>query len=87
MGYIIYQNRSKILVGWKATERGAKISLAAWNRRSGAKSYSIMEEGEFDRLYNKKVLTTSLMTGKDVYIREQDKGGCCDPATETYWSM
>lgn len=87
MGYIIYQNRAKMLVGWKATLRGAKISLAAWNRRSGGSNYSIMEEGEFDRLYNKKVAVKSIMTGKDVYINQQDRGGVCDPSTERYWSM
>lgn len=87
MGYIIFQNYSKRSVGWKATLRGAKISLAAWNRRSGGSNYSIMEEAEFNAVYNQMVLTKNLMTGKDVYIRQQDKGGCCDPATETYWSM
>lgn len=74
-------------VGWKATLRGAKISLAAWNRRSSGSNYSIMEEDEFHRVYNKMIPTINLMTGKEVMIRQQDKGGPCDPATERYWSM
>ena len=28
----------------------------------------------------------SLMTGKEIEIRE-DTPFCCDPSTETYWSM
>jgi hypothetical protein len=28
----------------------------------------------------------SLMTGKEIEIRE-DTPYCCDPSTETYWSM
>ena len=87
MGYVIYQNRSKMFVGWKATERGAKISVAAWNRRAGAQAYSIMEETEFNDVYNKKVAVKNMMSGKDVYINAQDVGGVCDPSTERYWSM
>ena len=29
----------------------------------------------------------SLMTGEDVTIRTEDRGGPCDPSTERYWSM
>ena len=29
----------------------------------------------------------SLMTGEDVTIRWEDRGGPCDPSTERYWSM
>lgn len=29
----------------------------------------------------------SLMTGAPVMIRKSERGGCCDPSTERYWSM
>ena len=87
MGYIVYHINSKRSVGWKRTERGAKISVAAWNRRAGAQAYSIMEETEFNDVYNKKVAVKNMMSGKDVYINAQDVGGVCDPSTERYWSM
>lgn len=29
----------------------------------------------------------SLMTGQDVQIRTEDRGGPCDPSMERYWSM
>ena len=87
MGYVIYQKRSKLFVGWKSTERGARISVAAWNRRAKAQAYSIMEETKFNNLYNKQVTVKNMMTGKDVYINAQDVGGVCDPSTERYWSM
>jgi len=29
----------------------------------------------------------SLMNGKEVQIREEARGTCCDPSTETFWSM
>lgn len=33
------------------------------------------------------VLVKSLMSGQDVEIDYRDRGGCCDPSTERYWSM
>jgi hypothetical protein len=35
----------------------------------------------------KMVETVNLMSGKKVMIRESEKGGCCDPGTERYWTM
>ena len=29
----------------------------------------------------------NLMSGADVQIRTEDRGGPCDPSTERYWSM
>lgn len=87
MGYTIFHIDTKRSVGWKQTLKGAKISCRAWNKRSGSTNYAILDDEVFQSLYNKVVPTTNLMSGKTVWIREQDKGGCCDPATETYWSM
>ena len=36
---------------------------------------------------NTMVAVTSLRTGKKVGIRRIDRGTCCDPSTERYWSM
>lgn len=33
------------------------------------------------------VTVKNLMTGKDVTISADDKGGPCDPSMERYWSM
>ena len=87
MGYIVYHINTKRNVGWKRSERGAKISVAAWNRRSNGFNYDIMEETEFNEKYNGYVTVKNMMSGKDVQIRAQDVGGCCDPSTERYWSM
>lgn len=32
-----------------------------------------------------KAFVKSLMTGKTVEIREEDRGGCCDPSQERFW--
>jgi len=39
---------------------------------------------EYDPVY---CTVKSLMTGADVQIRSEDRGGPCDPSMERYWSM
>lgn len=36
---------------------------------------------------NEMVESRNMLSGEKIMIRACDKGGCCDPATETYWSM
>jgi hypothetical protein len=33
------------------------------------------------------VPSVNLMTGKTIWVAKSAKGGCCDPASESYWSM
>lgn len=87
MGYVIFHIDSKRKVSWNETLRGAKISVAAWNRRAHGVNYAILDEEIFNDLYNQKVPVTNMLSGKTVWINQQDKGGCCDPSTEAYWSM
>lgn len=39
------------------------------------------------RWFNKFTTVKSLMTGKDVEIRTEDRGTVCDPSQERFWSM
>lgn len=87
MGYILFHVGTYRRIKWYRTERGAKIGRAASNRNAGGFVYDILEESVFDTSFNKKTTVKSLMTGKDVVINEQDRGGPCDPSTERYWSM
>ena len=87
MSYTIYHIFTGRSVAHKETEKGAKISLAAWNRRSQGKNYAMLDNETFNHLHNQKVTVKSLMTGKEVLINRQDVGSCCDPSTERYWSM
>ena len=34
-----------------------------------------------------KTKVRNLITGQEVEIRTEDRGGVCDPSTERYWSM
>lgn len=86
-GYVIvHHNTPSRAVRHYASERAAKISLAAKNRKAGYAAYKVISEEE-RRKTDKLVIVHNLMSGKPVEIRESDVGSCCDPSTERYWSM
>lgn len=69
------------------TLAGAKRSATCSNRNAGKFVYDYLEESWFDAKYRVGTKTVkNLMTGKDVVIAE-DTPWCCNPASETYWSM
>lgn len=80
-------------IGGYATLRGAKCGLAAKIKSDKTRGrldrprFFVMEQEEFERLFNYPVPVTSLMTGLTVWIRNQERGGPCDPSTERYWTM
>lgn len=47
----------------------------------------VTEAGNFHDNVDKKVKVKNLMSGTEVEINASDRGGCCDPSTERYWSM
>lgn len=85
-----------------APEDMVKYALELVTRRYG-KKYLIdtIDTGEvfpgkdahrfvkFRLICNRDEMVTvhNLQSGKPVQISAYDKGGCCDPSTETYWSM
>ncbi len=69
------------------TEGGAKRSATCSNRNAGKAVYQAMEETFFQLKHPVGTKTVkSLMTGKDVVIAE-DTPWCCNPASESFWSM
>ena len=70
------------------TLAGAKRSATCSNRNAGKFVYNFVEESWFELKYGpvKTKVVKNLMTGKDVEIAE-DTPWCCNPASETYWSM
>lgn len=69
------------------TASSAKRSTTCSNRNAGRSAYDFMEETLFYVKFpvGMKVVR-NLMTGKDIEIAE-DTPHCCDPSSETYWSM
>lgn len=70
-----------------ATISGARSAATRLNKKIGEKLWNAISYSEYDRLFNTEVEVTNLMSGKTCKIRKSDRGGRCDPSTETYWSM
>ena len=82
--FVLMNPETHRIVARYPTERGAKIARA---RKFKDQNLEVMDEEVYDVGFRKMVPTTNMMTGKTVMIDINQKGGCCDPATETYWSM
>ncbi len=67
------------------SERGAKVSLSRKWKKKYPKAI-ITDSVTFYKM-EPMVETTNIMSGKKIMIEASLKGGCCDPGTETYWSM
>lgn len=49
---------------------------------------ALYPESQFRISYNPRFCTVkSLMTGEELQIPREDRGGCCDPSMERYWTM
>ena len=83
--YYIVTKDWQILAKFK-TEHGAKISKTSKWDYKGFVGLRIMTADAFHAL-EPTVETVNLMSGKKVKIQASQKGGCCDPGTERYWSM
>ena len=66
------------------TERAAKGQLTKSGKDKS--SWKVISSTDW---YNNEpsVQVISLMSQKPVTIRLSEKGGCCDPSTERYWTM
>lgn len=85
--YVVYNVETLKVLKLFLTERGAKISASKY----ATKGISVAHcpQAFYDEHINIMTTTYSMMDPerKPIAIRIADKGGCTDPATETYWSM
>ena len=86
MFVIIRKTSPAIAIRHFATERGAKISVAAMNRKTKTDEFKVVSEAERASA-DRKILVRNLLTGKLVEINESDRGSCVDPSTERYHCM
>jgi hypothetical protein len=88
MGYIVFHTAAPHAEKrYFKTFGGAKRSATCSNRNAGANVYQAMEETFFAIVHPRGTKTVkNLMTGQNVDIPE-DTPWCCNPASESYWSM
>lgn len=103
MGYVIVDQKTRCKVAFPTTRRETwsteAAAKAAMTRlvskdmekylktegQSGRRSYEVMSSAAYAAQVPMKTVK-NMMTGKDVQIRA-DTPNCCDPSSETYWSM
>lgn len=73
-----------------ATERAAKAQYTRLTKGLRAvlkeEDWKVASHAEFLAL-EPEVEVISLMSGKPCKIKASERGGCCDPSTERYWTM
>lgn len=91
--YIIYFKETTILVGGAlnpktfATESAAKAYLTRMvNTGADRSKYAISDLATFRMAIEKQVTKKNLMSGKE-FVIPINTPICCDPSSETYWSM
>ena len=100
--FIVYHKESTVKMKQFETETAAKRSVTCMNRNArntapkntfnygvskedyAPYAYTDAEDYSKNVVYNKKVI--NLMTRKEIEI-PSNTPACCDPSTETYWSM
>jgi hypothetical protein len=86
MSYIVYQLGSTAKIKQFDTVGGARRSATVLNRKVGAVEYAVAHFTYYDTFVVTKKTVKNLMTGKTVEI-DSNTPWCCNPASETYWSM
>lgn len=89
---VIYEKSSSLLVKTYPTMKGAQIALTrAANQGKKIRGFDtaglhVCDEETFWRTIDKKVVKRNLMSGKP-FVDSINTPLCCDPSSETYWSM
>lgn len=72
------------------TEAAAKTGLTRALKKDKTlkrEDFAIADSVNFHKHIEKMVTRRNLISGKEFQIATNEAGGCCDPSTETYWSM
>ena len=73
---------------WYNNMRGAKAAATSLNKKNWmGETWVAMTNDDFEMYHNPLVEVIALLTGKKVMIRKSERGGCCDPSMEIYYSM
>lgn len=92
MPFVIYNKESTILARLKRdyyrTERAAKAALTRAHNdgQLNREDFAIADAKTFRESIEKKKIVHNLMSGMEMEI-SVNTPACCDPSTETYWSM
>ena len=86
MPYVVYHKQTTQMIKMFNLESGAKRSATCMNRNAGKATYAYADDQEYYKNLVGIRRVKNLMTGKEVEIASNTPL-CCDPSSETFWSM
>lgn len=86
MSFVIYHKQTTQMLKMFNKESAAKRSTTCMNRNAGKVAYAYADDQEYYKNIVGKRTVKNLMTGSDIVI-DSNTPMCCDPSSETYWSM
>ncbi len=86
MSFTVYHISSTQQIKTFNSESSAKRSTTCMNRNAGKIAYAYAETSEYRKNVVTKKKVRNLMSGQEVEI-DSNTPLCCDPSSETYWSM
>lgn len=85
-GFVVYHIKSTTLIKNFNLESAAKRSTTCMNRNAGSVEYAYASAEAYQNTVVKMKKVRNLMTGTEIEI-PSNTPHCCDPSTETHWSM
>ena len=84
--FVVYHKASTQILKTFTLESSAKRSATCMNRNAGDVYYTYADRETYERRVVTRKTVKNLMTGQEVEI-DSNTPWCCNPASETYWSM
>ena len=84
--FVIYNNQTLQAVKEYTYQKAAQTAAWKMNQATTGAPYSVADKETFLSLPVPMMKVRSLMTGQMIEI-PADTPWCCNPASETYWSM
>jgi hypothetical protein len=85
-GFVVFHIKSTVRIKFFNLESAAKRSTTCMNRNAGSVEYGYASEEAYQNTVVKMKKVKNLMTGVEIEI-PSNTPRCCDPSTETFWSM
>ena len=84
--FVVYHKASTQILKSFKLESAAKRSATCMNRNTGDVYYTYADMETYEKRMVTRKKVRNLMTGVEVEI-DSNTPRCCDPSSETYWSM
>ena len=85
--WVIYDVDSCHIYDTSPAKNGATRKMTAIKAKYNDRNIAMAARNMFDANIDHDIQVKNLMNGALVTIKASERGSCCDPSTEVYWSM